>query len=135
MFYSVFNYSPEPIDNSESRCLVITLDNASSSSGQLDLYLPVLWNDTMAPRHHEYIWTLFLEWYRRKDLTDIADTLKAMEELSVGPLRLGASGTCLKAELPHLLESIFGESGYFLVGPDHPLTIRLSVDATTTIIN
>jgi hypothetical protein len=135
MFYMVFTYSPDPIDDFDSPCLAITLDNISSSSRQLDVYLSALWNDITEPRHHEYIWTLFREWYHRKELTDVTGTLEALEDLSVGPLRIRASGICMKAELPHLLESIFGQPGYFLVGPDHPLTIGRSVAASTNILN
>lgn len=134
MFYRVFTYSPEPLVGSDSACLVVTLDNTSLSR-QLDVYLTSLWNEMIMPSHQEYIWTLALEWHHRKDFTDTTDTLRLLEDLSVGPLRPGASGRCLKHELPQLLESIFGQAGYFIVGPGRALTVAPSVDAANSILN
>jgi hypothetical protein len=116
MFYRVFAYSPEPIGEPASPCLVVILDDILSSSEKPSMFLPIGWSRLIAPRHQEYILALANDWDGRS--SELAISLELIEELAVGLLRISARGSCTKAELPTLLESIFGRSGYILVGPD-----------------
>jgi hypothetical protein len=81
----------------------------------MDVFLPVLWKQLTQARHHEYILALATEWHHREDSVDEAILATLLDELSVGPIRLQASGSCLRIGVLHLLDSIFGAQSYFLV--------------------
>ncbi len=118
MFYRVLMYSPCPVDKRSFPCFVLLQDDAPLSSTQMDVFLPVLWDHLIQTHHREYILALATDWHRRKVAIKLASITSLLEELSVGPLRLGASGSCPRTQVPTLLTSIFGTLGYFLVTSD-----------------
>ena len=115
MFYRVLTYFPNPVGTLSFPCFVLLHDGGPLSSDPTNVFLPVLWNKLTQSRHHEYILALASEWHHRKDFVDKAVLATLLDELSVGPIRLHSSGSCLRTGVPHLLDSIFGAQSYFLV--------------------
>jgi hypothetical protein len=132
MFYRVLAYSPEPTSEAASPCLVLALGDNLSSSDKPSLFLSVSWSRLIAPRHQKYILALAKDWGRATS-PELVTSLQLLDELTVGALRVSTSGSCTGADLPILLESIFGRSGYFLAGPDQLRQLRRSDDAAENI--
>ena len=116
MFYRVLHYSPTPTGDATAPCLVVIVANLPGEARELLIYVARHWTDMVAPQHHEYLQRLTHDWITHDGFIDRVGEFKALEEQSVGPLRLGASGTCSRAERRTLLESVFGPSGYYDVG-------------------
>ncbi len=112
MFYRVLHYSPTSTSNATEPILVVIVANLPGEDRELTIYVAAHWTDIVTPCHHEYLRRLTHEWITHDGIIDRVGEFKALEEQSVGPLRFGASGICSLPEIPTVLESVFGPSGY-----------------------
>ena len=105
--YRVLNYAPTPLAEAGPPCLVVVEEFCLDAPNEIRIYIPLLWSEEIAPPHVEYILRLAREWDHLPVSEETTRWLDSLQELSVGPLRLGDLGVCEEQDLPKVLDSIF----------------------------
>ncbi|MGH9617368.1 MAG: hypothetical protein ACRD28_11555 [Acidobacteriaceae bacterium] len=77
----------------------------------MKLFLSGQWENNVSKDTRDYVAAL-IEHILSLSIGDMDRFLLGLQDLSVGPLRFGSTGTCLEDELPGVLEEILGGSEY-----------------------
>jgi hypothetical protein len=78
------------------------------------VYVSGRWDIDISKDTRQYIAAL-IEHISSLSMSDADRFLLSLQDLSVGPLRVGPMGTCKEDELTRVLEDVFGQSGYTVV--------------------
>jgi hypothetical protein len=99
------------IGESVAPCLVLAKSASQIKDPTIKLFVSNQWDRDTSTDTREYVSAL-IEHMSTISLNDMHRLLVAIQESSVGPLRLGSSETCNEEELPRLLEKVFGQCGF-----------------------
>ena len=122
--YMVFNYSPSPLSDAGTACLVVVVKRRPPNAEDIDIYLMSMMTDVIDGSHYEYVQALAEDCRQLATSCNLSTYLEGAGELSMGPLRTGVRGTCSSEDLPGLLESLFSPHGYALQPHRRPIPIR-----------
>jgi hypothetical protein len=84
----------------------------------MKLFLSTQWENNVSKDTRDYVAAL-IEHIMSLSVVDMGRFLLSLQELSVGPLRVGSLGTCMEDELPKVLQEVFGGSGYTTLPISH----------------
>jgi hypothetical protein len=76
----------------------------------MKLFLSSQWENNVSKDTRDYV-AAFIEHILSLSVVDMDRFLLSLQDLSVGPLRVGSMGTCMEDELPRVLEEVLGGSG------------------------
>jgi len=107
----VLNYAPTVIGESFVPCLVLVSKIIAPLKSQIEIYISKGWEEFVPKAHQRYIQEVVNDLLSRPD-TDIDQISVTANDFSVGPLRLGLSGSCKQTDLHQFLAEIFNRSGY-----------------------
>ena len=105
-------YARTPLDEPGAVCLILVEEIGLQAPSKTVSYIPAEWNDEISVEHREYIRRIAKDWHDSVLSEARNRWLEGLSGLSVGPLRIGASGVCTEGELSDLLDSIFKQVGY-----------------------
>ncbi len=95
--FLVIHYAPAP-DQATSFAWVLLASTAADSGRQLAVIAASGWQGRVRPEHREYLRSLIEDWEQLRG--QAADRLfQQVETLSAGPLRFGARGRAVFADL------------------------------------
>ena len=106
----MINYAPTVIEESDAPCLVLAKETTDSGSN-LEVYISDHWERDILETHLGYVSDMITDFLSISS-SNVESLLANAKDLSIGPLRLGLTGTCNKTDLPRLLAEIFSQSGY-----------------------
>lgn len=107
----MLNYAPTVIGESDALCLVLAKKMTVPEQANLEIYISNRWKEDISEPHLGYISDMIKD-FLSLPLGDIDHVLANAQDMSVGPLRLGLTGTCSDNDLHRLLAEIFIQSGY-----------------------
>jgi hypothetical protein len=107
----VLNYAPTVIGESDAPCLVLAKELTAPERANLEIYISNRWEKDISEPHLGYVSDMIKD-FLSLPLSDIDHVLANVQDFSIGPLRLGLTGTCSDKDLHRLLGEIFIRLGY-----------------------
>lgn len=109
--YTILNYAPNAVSGPVTACLVFAEDILNTERPRVKVFVYTQWDKNILEDHREYI-TELIKYISSISESDMDQFLLGIQDLSVGPLRVGFIEDASKSSLHEVLSTIFKVSDY-----------------------
>ena len=112
--YTILSYAPTALSEPDAACFVIAEDLSNTEHPKINVFVPTQFDKNISEDHRQYIAELVRCISSTPD-SDMGQFLLGIQDLSVGPLRVGFIDNVSQSSLHEVIGNIFKTSGYLML--------------------